>query len=139
MPTLSTLTYWLALPIIVITLIGVAVGRYPVLRMNRATIALAGATLLMVIGAIPLETAYAALDLNTLTLLFAMMILNTNLRRAGFFQIVVNRVVQWAHSPRQLLALLIVASGVLSAIFLNDTIVLVWRSAARWISAPSPT
>lgn len=126
MPALSTFTYWLALVIIVISIIGVAVGRYPFLRMNRATIALAGATLLMVINAIPLTAAYAALDLNTLTLLFAMMILNTNLRRAGFFQIVVNRVVQWAHSPRQLLALLIVASGVLSAIFLNDTIVLVF-------------
>ena len=30
------------------TIIGVAVGRYPVLRMNRATIAMTGATALMV-------------------------------------------------------------------------------------------
>jgi len=112
--------------IIVATIIGVAVGRYPWLRMNRATIALTGATALIVIGAIPLEDAYHSLDLDTLTLLFAMMIINYNLRRAGFFQIVANRVIHHAHTPRQLLAYIIVASGVLSASFLNDTIVLVF-------------
>src|SRR5262245_23438649 len=120
------LIFWPALALIVLTIIGVALGRYPWLRMNRATIALTGATFLIVIGAISLDQAYGALDLDPLTLLFAMMILNTNLRNAGFFQLVANRVVHWARTPRQLLALVIVASGVLSAIFLNDTIVLVF-------------
>ena len=115
-----------ALLIIVATLIGVAIGRWPWLRMNRATISLTGATALIASGAIPLEEAYAALDLDTLTLLFAMMIINYNLRRAGFFQIVADRVIHHAHTARQLLAYVIVASGVLSAIFLNDTIVLVF-------------
>ncbi|MEZ4677189.1 MAG: anion transporter [Caldilineaceae bacterium] len=77
--------YWPALCLIALTIIGVAVGRYPLLRMNRATIALAGATGLVLLGAITLDDAYQALDLNTLTLLFAMMILNAYLRRAGFF------------------------------------------------------
>jgi Na+/H+ antiporter NhaD/arsenite permease-like protein len=117
---------WLALAIIVITLFGVAVGRYPWLRMNRATIALVGATALAAIGAISLEQAYAAIDLNTLLLLFAMMIINVNLRLAGFFRLVSGWVARWARSPRKLLALIIVASGVLSALFLNDTIVLVF-------------
>jgi Na+/H+ antiporter NhaD/arsenite permease-like protein len=120
------LIFWPALALIALTIVGVAVGRYPFMRMNRATIALTGGVLLIVLGAISLDEAYAALDLDTLTLLFAMMILNANLRRAGFFQLVANWVVHWAQSPRQLLALLIVASGVLSAIFLNDTIVLVF-------------
>ena len=118
--------YWVSLALIVATIIGVAIGRYPFLRMNRATIALAGATLLIVLGAISLEEAYAALDLDTLTLLFAMMILNVNLRRAGFFGVVGNWVAHFAHTPRQLLALVILASGLLSAVFLNDTIVLVF-------------
>lgn len=123
---LGAATTWAALVIVVLTLIGVAVGRYPFMRMNRATIALTGATALIVLGALTLEEAYAGLDLDTLTLLFAMMILNTNLRRAGFFQLVGNWVIHWAHSPQQLLALVILASGVLSAVFLNDTIVLVF-------------
>ena len=118
--------YWLSLAMIVATIVGVAVGRYPFLRMNRATIALTGATALIVLGALTLEEAYRALDLDTLTLLFAMMILNVNLRRAGFFGVVGNWVVHYAHSARALLALIILASGVLSAVFLNDTIVLVF-------------
>ncbi len=112
--------------LIILTLIGVAVGRYPWLRMNRATIALVGATALIVSGALTLEEAYAALDLNTLTLLFAMMVINVNLRLAGFFGIVGTRVVRWAHTPRQLLALIVGLAGVLSALFLNDTIVLMF-------------
>ncbi len=118
--------YWLSLAIVVATIIGVAVGRYPFLRMNRATIALTGATALIVLGALTLDEAYAALDLDTLTLLFAMMILNVNLRRAGFFAVVGNWVIRYAVSTRQLLALIILASGILSAVFLNDTIVLVF-------------
>ncbi len=60
---------WLTTGLVFVTLVGVAIGRYPRLRMNRATIALVGATALMAIGAIPLEAAYAALDMNTLVLL----------------------------------------------------------------------
>jgi Na+/H+ antiporter NhaD/arsenite permease-like protein len=55
-----------------------------------------------------------------------MMVINVNLRLAGFFQLVGRRVVGWAHTPRQLLALIIVTSGLLSALFLNDTIVLMF-------------
>lgn len=120
------LTTWLALPIIVVALVGVAVGRYPWLRMNRATIALVGATALIGIGAIPLEKAYAALDLNTLLLLFAMMVLNVNLRLAGFFHLVSTYIVRWARTPRALLGLIVVLAGGLSALFLNDTIVLMF-------------
>ncbi len=121
-----SLTVIAASILILLTLVGVAVGRFPWLRMNRATIALVGAVCLILIGAISLEGAYAALDLNTLVLLFAMMVINANLRLAGFFHLVTARVVRLASSPRRLLGLLILTSGVLSAIFLNDTIVLMF-------------
>jgi Na+/H+ antiporter NhaD/arsenite permease-like protein len=107
-----------------VTLVGVAIGRWPGLRMNRATIALVGATALIAIGVIPLEAAYRAVDWNTIVLLFAMMVLNVNLRIAGFFHLVISRVVRLARTPRRLLALVIVVSGVLSALFLNDTLAL---------------
>ncbi len=107
-----------------VTLVGVAVGRWPWLKMNRATIALVGATVLIALGVIPLEQAYRAIDWNTIVLLFAMMVLNVNLRIAGFFHLVTSQVVKLARTPRRLLALVIGVSGVLSAIFLNDTIAL---------------
>lgn len=110
----------------VITLVGVAVGRYPALKMNRATIAMVGATAMVVLGALSLDEAYAAIDWNTIILLFGMMVLNVNLRMAGFFQLVTARVVRIARTPRQLLALIIGVSGFFSAVFLNDTIVLVF-------------
>jgi len=110
--------------IVAITLIGVAVGRWPWLRMNRASIALVGATVLVSLGVIPLEQAYRAIDWNTIVLLFAMMVLNVNLRIAGFFHLVISHVVRLARTPRRLLALIVIVSGVLSAIFLNDTIAL---------------
>jgi Na+/H+ antiporter NhaD/arsenite permease-like protein len=116
----------LGLLIVIVTIIGVAIGRYPFLRMNRATIALVGATLLIVIDAISLEEAYRTIDLDTIILLFAMMIINVNLRLAGFFKLVNDRIIRLAQSPGQLLALVIFASGLLSAIFLNDTIVLMF-------------
>jgi Na+/H+ antiporter NhaD/arsenite permease-like protein len=125
----------LSFSVILITLVGVAVGRYPWLRMNRATIALVGATALIIMGAITLEGAYAALDLNTIVLLFAMMVLNVNLRLAGFFRLVVERVVCWAKSPRMLLGLMILASGVFSALFLNDTIVLMFTPLVLEVTA----
>ena len=109
-----------------ITLVGVALGRYPSLKMNRATIALVGAVLLVALGFLPLDAAYRAVDWNTILLLFGMMVLNVNLRIAGFFHLVNSRVVRLARTPRRLLALIVFVSGTLSALFLNDTIVLVF-------------
>jgi Na+/H+ antiporter NhaD/arsenite permease-like protein len=108
--------------IVLATYAGVAVGRVPGLRMNRATIALVGAAVLVALGAINEKQAYAALDMGTILLLAAMMVINANLRMAGFFSLVTDRVLRLAQTPRVLLALVIFASGVLSAIFLNDPV-----------------
>src|SRR5262245_29357183 len=110
--------------VVIATLVGVAVGRYPWLRMNRATIALVGATLLVGLRVLTLPAAFAAVDLGTLALLLGMMVLNANLRLGGFFGLVARKVAARARTPHQLLALVVAASGLLSAVFLNDTIVL---------------
>ncbi len=52
--------------------------------MNRATIALVGAICLIFTNAISIKDAYNALDMDTLVLLFSMMIINDNLRIAAF-------------------------------------------------------
>lgn len=118
--------FWLHLIVIIWTLGGVAIGSYPWLRMNRATIAMVGATALMVSGALSLEQAYAVVDLNILLLLFSTMVINVNLSLAGFFRWVSGGVGRWARSPRVLLGLVIGASGVLSALFVNDVVVLMF-------------
>ncbi len=115
---------WLS--IILLTVAGVAIGRYPWLRMNRATIALVGAIALVFTGAVSLEQAYQAIDLNTVVLLLGMMVLNANLMLSGFFQLVSRWIVRRARTPRRLLALVLLSAGLLSALLLNDTIVLMF-------------
>lgn len=101
---------------------GVAVGRIPRLRMSRATIALVGALLLVLVGALTEEEAYHAIDIGTILLLGAMMVVNVNLRMAGFFRFVATRTLRIAKTPQMLLALVIGSAGVLSAVFLNDPV-----------------
>jgi Na+/H+ antiporter NhaD/arsenite permease-like protein len=112
--------------VILLAMVGVAVGRIPYLRMNRATIALAGAAALIALGTLTPEAAFGALDLDTLVLIFAMMIINVNLKLSGFFDLVGRRIMRVASTPRLLLALVILSSGVFSALFLNDTVVLMF-------------
>ncbi len=113
---------FLTAAIVVGTYTGVAIGRVPGLRMNRATITLVGAAALIATGAIREQQAYAAIDTGTVLLLAAMMVLNANLRMAGFFAEVTNWVLRLAKTPRILLALVVFTSGILSAIFLNDPV-----------------
>jgi Na+/H+ antiporter NhaD/arsenite permease-like protein len=112
--------------VIVLTYLGIAFGRIPKLGMNRTTIALAGAALLLALQAINEKQAFAAIDLQTIILLLSMMVINANLRLAGFFDLVGGRVLRLARSPRRLLMLVILASGILSALFLNDPVCLLF-------------
>ena len=67
----------------------------------------------------------AAVDAHTLVLLFGMMIVAAYLRLSGFFRLVTYAAVRRARTPVGLLALIIVAAGVLSALFVNDVVCLV--------------
>ncbi|MEH2042325.1 anion transporter [Nostoc sp.] len=111
--------------IIGLTYIGLGLGYLPGLRMNRASIALVGASLLMAFGVLDLKEAWQAIDYKTLILLFGMMIISTNLAYAGFFQLTLDTVTHFTRSPLALLIVLTFGSGILSAFFLNDTIALI--------------
>jgi Na+/H+ antiporter NhaD/arsenite permease-like protein len=108
--------------VILLALIGIAIGRIPRLRMNRATIAFAGAAFLIALGGISAEEAAGAIDLSTLILILSMMIITANLKFSGFFDLAGTLVLRSADRPRKLLGLVMVSSAVLSALFLNDTI-----------------
>jgi Na+/H+ antiporter NhaD/arsenite permease-like protein len=107
------------------TYLGLALGRLPVFRVDRTGVAIIGGALVVVTGVLPWERAVAAVDAHTLVLLFGMMIVAAYLRLSGFFRLVTYAAVRRAHSPVGLLALIIVAAGVLSALFVNDVVCLV--------------
>src|SRR3954454_2357232 len=102
-----------------------AIGKIPGLAIDRAGIALVGACLMVVAGAIPLEDAYRAIDLDTITLLLGMMIVVANLRLSGFFRLVSAWAVTRARHPALLLSAIVLVTGVLSAFLVNDAICLV--------------
>ena len=108
-----------------LTYVGVAVGRFPGLRLDRAGIALLGGAAMIAIGALSMDDAYRAINFDTIILLFGMMIVIANLQLSGFFSLVAGRVVEHANRPVLLLIAIVLISGVFSAFFVNDTMCLV--------------
>jgi Na+/H+ antiporter NhaD/arsenite permease-like protein len=107
------------------TYLGLALGRLPGFRVDRTGVAIIGATVMVVGGVLPWEQAVAAVDAQTLVLLFGMMIVAAYLRLSGFFHLVTHWAVRRARGPVGLLAVVVLASGVLSALFVNDVICIV--------------
>lgn len=99
-------------------------GRLPRLQLDRTGIALLGALVLVVAGGVDLDRAAASIDLPTLALLFGLMVLSAQLRLGGFYAATARRLTSLPLGPRALLGMLVVAVGVLSAVFTNDVICL---------------
>lgn len=112
--------------VFVLTYLGLALGKVPGLRTDRAGIALVGATLMLVTGMLSLEQAVGSdsIDYKTLTLLFGMMVVIAFLRLSGFFQRMTGRALRRIRTPLGLLAVTILLSGVLSAFLINDVVCL---------------
>lgn len=114
------------LAIFIMTYALIAVQQVPFLRLNRAAASLLGAVAMVVVGGLPVQDAYGAIDMNVIVFLFGILLLTGYLELGGFFDWAAARMVGRLHSPRALLAGLVIASGALSALFINDTICLVF-------------
>ena len=114
-----------ALAILILTYSGVAAGRFPGLRLDRAGIALLGGAAMIAIGALSMEEAYRAINFDTITLLLGMMIVVAHLKVSGVFRGLGALAIGRAHAPFVLLAMVTVLTGVLSAFLVNDAICLV--------------
>src|SRR5256712_5838308 len=115
----------IAVAAFVASYVGLGLGRVPPFRVDRTGVAIIGATLMVVSGALPWPDAVAAVDAPTLVLLFGMMIVTGYLRLSGFFRLVMTWALRRARTPLALLAAVVTASGVLSAFFVNDVVCLV--------------
>jgi len=116
----------LALVIFIATYIVIAIGTLPYFRIDRTGAAIIGASLMVVSGVLSEREALHAIDFRTLIILFGMMIVVADLRLSGFFTFVLLRMARFIKTSRALLAWLIVLSGVMSALFVNDTICIVF-------------
>jgi Na+/H+ antiporter NhaD/arsenite permease-like protein len=113
--------------IFVLTYAVLAIGNPPGgFRIDRTGAALIGAILMVAVGGLPLDEAYRAIDYRTIILLFGMMIVIASLRLAGFFRGLVRWITTHVDDPILLLVAVIFTSGILSALFVNDTVCLVF-------------
>lgn len=106
-----------------LTYIGMALGRAPGLRIDRAGIAMIAAVVLVAVGALPVEEVASAIHFPTLLLMGGLMILSARVGAAGFYDAAAVWIAGKTIRPRYLLALTVAAGGCLSAVLVNDIVV----------------
>ncbi len=104
--------------------LGMVLGEIPGLALDRTGVALLGAIAMVVVGALPFHDAWAAVDMSTLYLLFALMVLSAQFRLAGFYSQLVRRMVSLELAAPALLAVVLAVAGGLSAVLTNDVVCL---------------
>src|SRR6266571_2687698 len=111
-----------AIAIFVVTYLLISGRRLKVLPLNRPAAALLGAVLMVACGVMTPEQAYRAVDYNTLVLLLGMSLLSAYFYLAGFIDWAADWVLEVGKTPERLLLYLILTSGALSALLVNDTV-----------------
>jgi Na+/H+ antiporter NhaD/arsenite permease-like protein len=110
--------------IFLVTYTGIAVGSVPGLGLDRNGIALLGAIAMTASGAISIEKAVQSIDVPTIVLLYALMVISAQLRLGGFYTWSAEKISFFLEKPRLFLLVLMLASAVLSALLANDIICL---------------
>lgn len=113
-----------ALPIFLLTYILISLRRLAHIPLERPAVALLGASLMILFRVLSPEDALAAIDLNTILLLIGMMLVVVTLEATGVFAWIALWVVEHSRTQAQLLVGLGLATATLSALVLNDAVVL---------------
>ena len=112
------------LAILAATYLLIAVQGLAGVRLPRPAAALLGAVAMVVIGGLPLHDAYASIDMDVIVFLLGVLLLTGFLELSGFFEWAAAHIVRRAHSRHALLASVVFLSGILAALFVNDTVCL---------------
>jgi Na+/H+ antiporter NhaD/arsenite permease-like protein len=123
-PLDHTATDWGIVAVFAVVYLGMFLGGLPRLKLDRSGVALLGAIAVIGLSGLPVEDAARAIDLPTIVLLFAFMVVSAQMRLGGFYGAVTRRVGAMPLSRNGLLAALIAVSGALSAVFSNDIVCL---------------
>jgi Na+/H+ antiporter NhaD/arsenite permease-like protein len=133
----------LELGVFLIVYVGMMLGRLPGLALDRTGIALLGAIALVASGRVAPRDAWQAVDVGTIGLLLGLMVVSGQFHLGGVYALVTRRIAEAGGSPGALLALVIAAAAVLSALLVNDVVCLALaplliRICARRGLAPVP-
>lgn len=113
-----------AVAIFAFTYLLISSRRLKLLPLNRPAAALLGTVLMVAFGVLTPEQAYRAVDYDTIVLLLGMSLISAYLHLAGFFDWTATWILRRARTPERLLVFVILASGILSALLVNDTVCL---------------
>ncbi len=101
-----------------------ALGKFPGLKIDRPGAAIIGAVAMVAFKIVRPGEALHFIDFSTLVLLFSMMLIVGNLHLVGFFEWNVDLILRRLN-PNHLLPVVVFASGLFSAFFVNDIVCLV--------------
>ncbi|MBM4067012.1 MAG: anion transporter, partial [Planctomycetes bacterium] len=115
-----------SLLIFILTYIIISAQKMKWHRLDRPSGALLGAVLMVLTGVLTLDEAYRAIDFNTILLLLGMMLVIAYLKIANCFKYLSYLLITHARNSFLLLCFVSFSSGILSALFVNDTICLMF-------------
>lgn len=119
--------------ILLAVLVIFTLGKSPIFRVDRAGAAIIGAAATVGTGVLSFQEAVLAVDFRTIIILFSMMIVVANLKLAGFFELVGNVACQHVNSKKKLLLAIIMVSGIMSALAINDIVCLLFTPVVLFI------
>lgn len=103
--------------------VALALGHLPGFRVDRTGAAVVGAMAMIGFGVISDRGAWLAINYHTVGLLFGLMVVSGAFVISGFYAWLARAIASLDVSPPLLLALLVGAGGVLSALLTNDVVV----------------
>jgi Na+/H+ antiporter NhaD/arsenite permease-like protein len=114
----------IVLLILILTYAGMVAGRIAWLQVDRTGIALLAVITLLVTGAMTLDDFGSNVDMPTLALLFAMMIISAQFAESGFIDLCARTFTSTRHGTTVLLALTVAVGGGLAAVLANDILII---------------
>jgi Na+/H+ antiporter NhaD/arsenite permease-like protein len=113
-----------AIIIFAVTYAGVAMGSIPGLALDRTGIALLGAIAMVTTTVLSTQQAIMSIDISTILLLYALMVISAQLRLSGFYTHLALSITRFARNPGKFLLVMMGTCAVLSAVLANDIVCL---------------
>lgn len=120
--------------ILSVVLVIFTLGKSPVFRVDRAGAAIIGATLTIATGVLTFDEAVGVVDFRTIILLFSMMLISSYMNILGLFDYLGHYTMNRLRTPKGLLGVVIVVSGLLSAFLINDIVCLLFTPVVISVS-----
>jgi Na+/H+ antiporter NhaD/arsenite permease-like protein len=113
-----------ALTIFLVSYIGIALGSFPRLAIDRTGITLLGAIAMLATGTLNETEVFSAINLPTILLLYSLMVLSAQFTIGGLYTRVALSLTQFMEKPERFLFMIMATSAVFSAFIVNDIVCL---------------